>query len=122
MGLPLPQSFSFIGAGFGHGVGMSQYGAGYLSAQGVGYDEILKHYYSGITLGTMPKKVSYNNYNQNYVQNFYINISDKGTAGALPGNIESNPLKEEIITLYNASKAANKYILNIDNEKKPSDD
>ncbi len=121
MGLPLPQSFSFIGAGFGHGVGMSQYGAGYLSAQGVGYDEILKHYYSGITLGTMPKKVSYNNYNQNYVQNFYINISDKGTAGALPGNIESNPLKEEIITLYNASKAANKYILNIDNEKKPSE-
>ncbi len=118
--MPLPQSFSFIGAGFGHGVGMSQYGAGYLAAQGVGYDEILKHYYSGITLGTMPKKVLHNNYNQNYVQTLYINDTEKGTAGVLPNSINENPLKDEIATLYNASKADAKYILNIDNEKKPS--
>jgi len=121
MGLPLPARFSFIGAGFGHGVGMSQYGAGYLSHQGIGYDEILKHYYTGITLGTMPKKVSYNNYNQNYVQTFYIDISNKGTAGVLPASIKDNPLKEEITALYNASKARNKYILNIDYEKRPSE-
>lgn len=120
MEMPLPQSFSFIGAGFGHGVGMSQYGAGYLAVQGVGYDEILKHYYSGITLGTMPKKVSYNNYNQNYVQTLYINDTEKGTAGSLPNSTDENPLKKELTTLYNASCVQSKYILNIDNEKKPS--
>lgn len=120
LGMPLPQSFSFTGAGFGHGVGMSQYGAGYLASQGVGYDAILKHYYSGIMLGTMPKKVSYNNYNQNYIQTLYINNAEKGTAGNLSNSINENPLKEEITALYNASKAQAKYILNIDNEKKPS--
>lgn len=36
--------------GFGHGVGMSQYGANYLAANGGDYEEILKHYYSGVSL------------------------------------------------------------------------
>ena len=31
--------------GYGHGVGMSQYGANYLANQGLKYDEILKYYY-----------------------------------------------------------------------------
>ena len=120
MNIPLPDSFSFIGAGFGHGVGMSQYGAGYLSSHGVGYDAILKHYYSGIKLGTMPKKVSYNNYNQTFVLNLYVDDINEGSAGFLPHSISQNPLKEEITKLYNTSKAPAKYILSIDNEKKPS--
>lgn len=120
MNIPLPDSFSFIGAGFGHGVGMSQYGAGYLSSHGVGYDAILKHYYSGIKLGTMPKKVSYNNYNQTFVLNLYVDDINEGSAGVLPHSISQNPLKEEITKLYDASKAPAKYILSIDNEKKPS--
>lgn len=33
--------------GYGHGVGMSQYGALELAKQGYKYDEILKHYYQG---------------------------------------------------------------------------
>ena len=41
------------GGGFGHGVGLSQYGAGYMAKTlHKTYEEILKHYYSGITLGT----------------------------------------------------------------------
>jgi stage II sporulation protein D len=40
------------GAGFGHGVGMSQYGALGQAKQGVAYDAILRHYYSGTALGT----------------------------------------------------------------------
>jgi stage II sporulation protein D len=40
------------GAGFGHGVGMSQYGAYGYAQQGAGYAEILAHYYSGTALGT----------------------------------------------------------------------
>jgi len=34
--------------GFGHGVGMSQYGANYLASQGMDYKEILKTYYTGV--------------------------------------------------------------------------
>ena len=41
------------GAGFGHGVGMSQYGAYGFAEQGTGYAEILRHYYRGTALGTV---------------------------------------------------------------------
>lgn len=40
--------------GYGHGVGMSQYGANFMAKQGKTYDEILSHYYSGITISKMP--------------------------------------------------------------------
>lgn len=43
-------TFVFTGKGFGHGVGMSQYGANGMAKQGYTYDEILKHYYTGITV------------------------------------------------------------------------
>ncbi|MEG0139140.1 MAG: SpoIID/LytB domain-containing protein, partial [Bacilli bacterium] len=33
--------------GFGHGVGMSQYGANGMAKEGYKYDQILKHYYTG---------------------------------------------------------------------------
>ena len=43
------------GGGYGHGVGLSQYGAGYMATHmHKSFDEILKHYYSGITLSTEP--------------------------------------------------------------------
>jgi len=35
--------------GYGHGVGMSQYGAKQKAEHGAGYEEILKHYYTGVT-------------------------------------------------------------------------
>ena len=36
--------------GFGHGVGMSQYGAQGMAIEGYKYDEILKHYYTGVQI------------------------------------------------------------------------
>lgn len=33
--------------GYGHGVGLSQTGADSLSKQGLGYNEILVHFYTG---------------------------------------------------------------------------
>lgn len=36
--------------GYGHGVGMSQYGANELAKQGKNYIEILKHYYKGVEI------------------------------------------------------------------------
>ena len=42
--------YKFNGGGFGHGCGMSQWGAGRMGQLGYKYDEILKHYYKGIEL------------------------------------------------------------------------
>ena len=39
------------GAGFGHGIGMSQYGAYGFALKGRGYQEIMAHYYKGTRLG-----------------------------------------------------------------------
>ena len=42
--------FVFTVTGSGHGVGMSQYGANVMAAQGADYREILAHYYPGTVL------------------------------------------------------------------------
>ena len=44
------------GAGFGHGIGMSQYGAYGYAQKGVGYVKILKHYYKGTQIGRAPSE------------------------------------------------------------------
>ena len=40
----------FTTRGYGHGVGMSQYGANSLATEGKKYDEILKYYYNGVSI------------------------------------------------------------------------
>ena len=40
----------FYVTGYGHGVGLSQYGANRMAAGGADYKEILTHYYTGVTV------------------------------------------------------------------------
>ncbi len=40
----------FTTEGYGHGVGMSQYGADYMARQGSTWEEIIKHYYKGVQI------------------------------------------------------------------------
>lgn len=40
----------FTTKGYGHGAGMSQYGAEFMAREGKNFEEILKHYYSGIEI------------------------------------------------------------------------
>ena len=42
-----------LGAGWGHGAGMCQWGARGLAARGLGYQAILAHYYPGAELGAV---------------------------------------------------------------------
>lgn len=44
------------GAGFGHGIGMSQYGAYGMAQRGWSYQRILGHYYKGTKLGQAPSR------------------------------------------------------------------
>ena len=39
-----------ITKGYGHGVGMSQWGANGMAHKGYKYDEILKHYFKGVSI------------------------------------------------------------------------
>ena len=44
-------SVTFLVTGYGHGVGLSQYGANELAKQGLSWQEILCWYYTGVSLG-----------------------------------------------------------------------
>ncbi len=44
------ENMIFTTKGYGHGVGLSQYGADFMARQGEGFEEILKHYYSGVQI------------------------------------------------------------------------
>ncbi|MFH0728245.1 MAG: SpoIID/LytB domain-containing protein [Pseudomonadota bacterium] len=51
--MPQPAGVILEGYGQGHGVGMSQWGANQMATSGHSYQEILKHYYSGVELSTL---------------------------------------------------------------------
>jgi len=60
------------GGGYGHGVGLSQFGAGYMATElKKSYEEILQHYYSGISLTTEPFILSSNTEQNEVTQTFY---------------------------------------------------
>lgn len=44
-------SFTFQGTGWGHNVGLSQYGACAMAQMGYDYQDILRFYYTGVTIG-----------------------------------------------------------------------
>ncbi len=44
------QTVHIVTKGYGHGVGMSQYGANGMAKEGYQYDQILKHYYQGTVI------------------------------------------------------------------------
>ena len=91
-----PSNFKFIGGGYGHGVGMSQFGAYNLSKAGKNYIQILKHYYSDINISTIPKTVFYNEYNVWYKTEFYFDKKAFNKAYLIvdnPKNVTEFPFK-----------------------------
>ena len=48
--VPVPAGFTITGSGFGHGVGMSQYGAQGMALDGYSAAQILTYYYQGTTV------------------------------------------------------------------------
>ena len=49
-GAAVPGSFRVFGGGFGHGAGMAQVGAVLMAKAGKNYEQILRHFYTGIEL------------------------------------------------------------------------
>jgi stage II sporulation protein D len=50
----IPAAFAFRGGGWGHGVGMSQYGAAAMALHGYTASQILTHYYTGSRVEMLP--------------------------------------------------------------------
>jgi len=46
----IPRAFRFVGAGWGHGVGLCQIGAAMMAVRGKTYRDILRHYFPGTSL------------------------------------------------------------------------
>ncbi len=57
-GAAVPETFTFRGSGFGHGVGMSQYGAYGQAQEGRTAAQILAHYYKGTKLESVADNVA----------------------------------------------------------------
>ena len=47
------EAFTFDVTGYGHGVGMSQYGANAMAREGSDFEEILTWYYTGTEVGEL---------------------------------------------------------------------
>ena len=78
--------YKFFGGGFGHGVGLSQWGAGKMASLGFTFDEILQHYYNGIKLATISVKIRGNN--QFTDQIFYTSNEDAKIVNKNPDKIK----------------------------------
>ena len=57
------------GGGLGHGVGMSQWGAGAMAKQGAKFHNIIHHYYTDVNITVLPVLVRQNKI---YTQEFYL--------------------------------------------------
>ena len=61
-----------IGGGYGHGVGMSQFGAGAMAKSGKSFDEILQNYYSETELVLLPVELNSDADKNSAVYDFYL--------------------------------------------------
>lgn len=92
------------GGGYGHGVGMSQYGAGFMSTSlHKSFDKILKRYYTGITISTIPLILSSDASQCNVTQNFYatetkamLTVDNKYNIGEFSANINGRDVAFEL--------------------------
>ncbi len=75
------------GAGFGHGVGMSQEGALGYAQHGYSYQAILAHYYTGTALGRIPSDTTVRVLLHGKVRRMPLEAYVRGVVGAeMPGN------------------------------------
>jgi stage II sporulation protein D len=78
----------FTTTGYGHGVGLSQYGANILARRGGAYREILTAYYTGVSFSG-GDAASYLNKSNNLVQNVGFSATSGGGAGGAGASILS---------------------------------
>lgn len=94
--------FTFYVFGYGHGVGLSQYGANYLAKQGWNYTQILANYYYGTTLvsgDSYPDTVKYNG-TEYKTRDFFAGVLE----AEMSGGSELEALKAQAVAAYTFAK------------------
>lgn len=94
--------FTFYVFGYGHGVGLSQYGANYLAKQGWNYTQILANYYYGTTLvsgDAYPDTVKYNG-TEYKTRDFFAGVLE----AEMSGGSELEALKAQAVAAYTFAK------------------
>ncbi|MGM9994185.1 MAG: SpoIID/LytB domain-containing protein [Candidatus Avigastranaerophilus sp.] len=106
--------YKFAGGGFGHGVGLSQWGAGKMASLGFTFDQILQHYYRGIKLATIPVNVIANNktvervfYCNKHAKVFILNPQNINEMTITVNNKEINVKLKDEMTIADISKYIN---------------
>jgi stage II sporulation protein D len=74
------------GAGWGHGVGLCQFGANGMARQGATFREILKHYYTGVEVAPAPALVAARSRLPKKRMAVRASLRRKGGANQLAGN------------------------------------
>ena len=100
------------GGGFGHGVGLSQWGAGSMAKRGFSYGEIIQHYYKHTSITTYPVTLCVQDGKDTAVQTFYTKnknaslvIDNKFQFTKLTVVVNGQELKAEIVpTLFKPEK------------------
>lgn len=105
--LPTGEKVIFHGGGFGHGVGLSQFGASSMAAKGYSFDEILQHYYAGISIATLPATIFSDDCKNSADQMFfapykkaYLCIDNKSGINSLTAIINGKELKIDLSSTF----------------------
>lgn len=91
-------TFLFTVYGYGHGVGMSQYGANSFAKQGWSYDKILTYYYQGTSVvddPNMPKTLKVNG--KDVETSLAVAMAVQGEMGS---SFHSEALKAQAVAIY----------------------
>lgn len=97
--------FVFTCYGWGHGVGMSQYGAMEMARNGKNYEQILTHYYTGTTVkedSQTPEKVVYGGAEYGLIE--YLCKTSKREIG---NGAPKEAIKAQIVAVYTYAKTYN---------------
>lgn len=113
--MPVPSTtsgtFTFTSYGWGDGVGMPQYGAVSMAKEGYSYEQILKHYFTGVKLVT-----DYNYPSSTYYLGDYYDTDEliaRMVYGEIYGIVDENPsvaveaLKAQAVCLFTLLKYYN---------------
>lgn len=93
------QTYTISSRGWGHNIGMSQYGAKGMAEAGKSYVDIIAHYYTGVTLSTIPfADVPASQWYYNYVVYVYEKGLFNGT-GPTTFEPESSMTRGQLVTV-----------------------
>lgn len=85
--VPVPAGFTITGAGWGHGLGLSQYGAYGMALDGAKAGDIITHYYTGATAVSTSTNTAFRVGVETAQTNIFVRGEDNPIDGGVAGNL-----------------------------------